>query len=220
VGTLVRLRPGQRLIRPPEGSDTLLVARTGVFTSQAAWPGRRTSVLGLHYPGDVLPAGALPPQCESSIMAATTSEVLRLGAPALQARDGKDAALQQWVLRSLLAQQARLGVHTVIVTTLDAGERVASLFFELALRLGQRTGTGVALEVPLSRQTLADYLGLNADTLSRIVSKLKSKSILEQTARHRFVIRDWRALQELSPFNATLEALHDTRGKDVFHLGK
>ena len=56
---------------------------------------------------------------------------------------------------------------------------------------------GVAFEMPLSRTDVADYLGLNTDTLSQHLS-LRSSGVLTHTDRNRAVVRDFRALATLS----------------------
>lgn len=205
LGTVVRLRPGQKLVRPNEASDTTFLIKEGVFVSESVWPGLRSAVLALHYAGDVLPLAALPQAASSAAVAATQAEVVRISGTASLAEAG---ALASYVQASLLDQQARMALHIAMVTTLDAGQRVASLLAEFALRLGRQNGRGFAFDAPLSRNGMADYLGLNADTLSRIVSSLKASGGVEQPGRHRFIIRDWKAFFNLSPLNASIDALH------------
>jgi CRP-like cAMP-binding protein len=205
LGTVVRFRPGQKLVRPNEASDTTFLLKEGVFVSETLWPGLRSAVLALHYAGDVLPLAALPQTASSAAVAATQAEVLRLSGAASLPEAG---ALGGYVQASLLDQQARMAIHVALITTLDASQRVASLLAEFALRLGRQSGRGFAFDVPLSRNGMADYLGLNADTLSRIVSNLKSSGVVEQPGRHRFIIRDWKAFFALSPLNGSIDALH------------
>ncbi len=205
LGTAVRLRSGQKLVRPAEASDTTFIVKEGVFVSEALWPGLRSAVLALHYAGDALPLAALPQAAACAAVAATQAEVLRFsGTTSLP--EGRQ--LVEYTLSSLLDQQARMALHIAMITTLDAGQRVASLLTEFALRLGRQNGRGVAFDVPLSRNGMADYLGLNADTLSRIVSGFKASGLVEQPGRHRFIIRDWKGFFALSPLNTSIDHLH------------
>lgn len=59
----------------------------------------------------------------------------------------------------------------------------------------------------MSRNDIADYLALNADTLSRIMSRLKARGLIAQTGRSRIVVPNWKSLCEESPVAGTLTAL-------------
>ena len=65
--------------------------------------------------------------------------------------------------------------HVVLLGRKSACERVASLLLDLADRSGcQRT-----LEVPMSRQDMADYLGLTIETVSRTLTQLQADGVIE-----------------------------------------
>jgi CRP/FNR family transcriptional regulator, anaerobic regulatory protein len=74
----------------------------------------------------------------------------------------------------------------------------------------------VVFDMPLSRTEIADYLGLNADTLSRTMSRLRSSGVLNHTKRNRAVLRDFRALAALSPAARALIDLHGERQLAAF----
>jgi DNA-binding transcriptional regulator YhcF (GntR family) len=74
------------------------------------------------------------------------------------------------------------------------------LLVELALRTGESSpGGGAAFDLPFNRKDIADYLGLNPDTLSRIMSRLKAAGLISQSERHRAVVHDFGALAARSP---------------------
>jgi CRP/FNR family transcriptional regulator, nitrogen fixation regulation protein len=52
----------------------------------------------------------------------------------------------------------------------SAQQRVACFLLEMSKRLG----AGEAVELPMSRQDIADYLGLTIETVSRTMSQLAS----------------------------------------------
>jgi len=73
------------------------------------------------------------------------------------------------------------------------------LLVELALRTGVSSPSGVAFELPFNRKDIADYLGLNPDTLSRIMSRLKTAGLIGHSEPNRAVVRDFAALAARSP---------------------
>jgi CRP-like cAMP-binding protein len=134
--------------------------------------------------------------------------VWRLPAERFETLIAADSALALPLHRQLAEQHARTLLHVAAIGSLSGEERVASFLIELALRIGKRTTLGVAFDVPLSRTDIADYLELNADTLSRIMSRLRVKGVVAQTGRCRAVLPDWEGLCALSPVLGAIMALH------------
>jgi CRP/FNR family nitrogen fixation transcriptional regulator len=54
------------------------------------------------------------------------------------------------------------------------------------------------LDLPLSRQDIADYLGLTIETTCRALSELKRQRIIEAPSRRRIVIRDLAGLHKIA----------------------
>ena len=107
---------------------------------------------------------------------------------------------------------ARRAIHVAAIGQFDCQQKVATFLIELALRTGTPSaGGGVAFDLPLSRTDVADYLGLNADTLSRTMSRLRSSGVLTHTDRNRAVVRDFRALATLSPAARSLIDIHSEK---------
>jgi DNA-binding transcriptional regulator YhcF (GntR family) len=64
--------------------------------------------------------------------------------------------------------------------------------------------------MPLSRNEVAEYLALNADTLSRIMSRLVRENVLARSSRAQITIRDLDALKAHCPLSDAVTALHST----------
>ena len=75
-----------------------------------------------------------------------------------------------------------------------AKERVASFLLLLAERSDAEEGE--AFETPMSRQDIADYLGLTIETVCRALSDLKRARLIAIPNVHQIVINDREALQE------------------------
>jgi len=105
------------------------------------------------------------------------------------------AALDNDVARQLLALTARelqrvQGHAMLLVKT--AQERVVSFLLEMAGR-----APGDAVELPMSRQDIADYLGLTIETVSRTLTGLESAAAIALPSSRRVVLRNHRALSRL-----------------------
>lgn len=80
----------------------------------------------------------------------------------------------------------------------SAREKIASLLVILARReaalIKQRAGGRMVIELPLTREAMADYLGLTLETVSRQISALKRGGIIQLEGKRRVIIPDFRDL--------------------------
>lgn len=206
--TNVRARRRQQLMPAAGAPETVYMVRAGLLVLQTLAPGQRRQLLTLLYPNDIFAPAFAPPLPGSVLSAVAASEFWRLPARTFEALLVEDPGLTQYVCRRLADQHARAVLHTAIVGGLNGEERVASFLIELALRLGSPSAAGISFAVPLSRTEIADYLALNADTLSRIMSRFKVRGLVARTGRDRALVADWDGLCALSPVAGALAALH------------
>ncbi len=76
----------------------------------------------------------------------------------------------------------------VTLGRLDSYERVAQFFYEIAVKTGQNRGKGVQVPLPMTREDIADYLGINTETVSRVISRLKKAGLVQFEGRTSYVI--------------------------------
>jgi CRP/FNR family nitrogen fixation transcriptional regulator len=128
-----------------------------------------------------------------SAEAITDSKVLvikRSAVVALAERD-HDVARQLW---SLTSGELRRAQDHIMLLVKTAQERVASFLLEMA----QRLPAGNAIELPMSRQDIADYLGLTIETVSRTLTHLENTAAIELPSSRRIVLRNRMALGRLN----------------------
>ena len=77
-----------------------------------------------------------------------------------------------------------------------AHERVCFLLKQLSDRLPQQRCHSV--ELIMTRQDIADYLGLTIETVSRAFSKLKQEGLIDVYSAHTIEIRDMATIEELA----------------------
>jgi CRP-like cAMP-binding protein len=103
-------------------------------------------------------------------------------------------------------------VHLAAIARFSGEQRVATMLIELALRSAEPSPSGgFALDMPFSRKEVADYLGLNPDTLSRIMSRLRTTGVLGHSERNKIIVRDAAALTRLSPAASCLAEIYRER---------
>jgi CRP-like cAMP-binding protein len=97
----------------------------------------------------------------------------------------------------VLLSQRLLGVqdHLVMLGRQTAKERIASFLLHIAERSDAEEG--LAFDLPMSRQDIADYLGLTIETVCRMLSMLKRQKIVAIPSASQVVLNDIDALQAL-----------------------
>jgi CRP-like cAMP-binding protein len=205
----IRTRRRQRILPASEGDEFVYIIGSGVHTMDATLPGARHQILEILYPGDIVRSSRMLLLSATGITScAAAGEIWRLRWPQLEALAHSDPEIARHLHNRKTEQAARLAMHTAIIGGLPGDARVASLFLEFVERIGTPVASGIAFELPLSRADVADYLALNADTVSRIVSRLRAKGLISQSGRSRFVCRDKRALAGECPIARALTAMH------------
>jgi len=102
-----------------------------------------------------------------------------------------DVARQMW---ELTARELRRVQEHSLVLIKSAEERVAGFLLEMA----ERVPSGGAVELPMSRQDIADYLGLTIETVSRTFKHLENAAAIEVPKRRRILLRNRSALRRLN----------------------
>jgi CRP-like cAMP-binding protein len=105
---------------------------------------------------------------------------------ALAARDN-EVARELW---SITGQELRRVHDHISVLIKTAKERVVGFLLEMA----ERVPSGNHIELPMTRQDIADYLGLTMETVSRTLADLQSGASIELASARRIVLRDRGAL--------------------------
>ncbi|MEZ5828602.1 MAG: Crp/Fnr family transcriptional regulator [Hyphomicrobiales bacterium] len=204
----VRTRRGQSLALSYDGGAAAFVVRSGILALHVTLPEGLRQVVAILYPGDVVPSAFAPPHASAFLTAMSVGEVLRLRSKTFSELVATDSDVARYFQDAAARQAARQGIHLAAVGRFDCQQRVATYLTELALRIGVRApGGGLTFEMPLSRTDLADYLGLNADTLSRTMSRLRASGLISFQDRQHAVVRDFVALAALTPAAQSLMAL-------------
>jgi len=83
--------------------------------------------------------------------------------------------------------------HVMLLGRKTAREKVALFLMRYA---GHNHST--AVDLPMGRQDIADYLGLTVETVSRMLTQLQGESVIELPAIRRFQVKRWDVLEQLA----------------------
>ncbi len=152
----------------------------------------RRQIGGFYLPGDVFGL-QFAEEHSFSAEAIADTKVLVVKRSALTALAGRDAAIGR-ELFALTGRELRRVQERVLLLVKSAQERVASFLLEMA----ERAAGGNIVELPMSRQDIADYLGLTIETVSRTLTCLEGAATIEVPTSRRIVLRNRPALNRLN----------------------
>ena len=172
--------PGALLFR--QGEPVRLVYRilSGAVISYRLLSDGRRQVTGFHLPGDFL-------GLEAGVEHATTTEALsRVDALAMErtelaGRAVTDVGLARALWQVTVRAFRRSEDHALILARQGATERVAAFLLDFA----ERMGWPEFIDLPMTRQDIADHVGLTIHTVSRTLSQLQDLGLVEaRSSRH------------------------------------
>ena len=198
IGRRRQLEPGEQLMW--EGDEAVLVANVidGVLKLASHSADGGEQILGLAYPSDFLgrPFGETAPY---GVEALTEAQICVFERKDFDRFARDHPRLEHKLLERTLTELDRSRRWMMLLGRMNAGQKVASFLLELTDRVGKAGAGGETfVTLPLSRQQMADVLGLTIETVSRQLSRLRSAGLIDTPSRREIVLRDRRELEELA----------------------
>ncbi|MEJ2818050.1 MULTISPECIES: helix-turn-helix domain-containing protein [unclassified Caulobacter] len=184
--------PGETIFDEGQPADRVYQLISGsVRTCRILRDGRR-QIEAFHFPGDVfgLESGEAYRAAAQTLSPALVRVMPRTALEAL-ARERGDVARR--LLELATESLRRCQDHVLMLGRRTACERVAALLLDLA----ERTGAHALLDVPMTRQDMADYLGLTIETVSRTFTQFQHDGLIALPTTRKVLLRDREALEAM-----------------------
>ncbi len=78
----------------------------------------------------------------------------------------------------------------------DVEARLGMVLLEFARKHGKESGEGILVELPLSREGIASYIGLTRETVSRKMTLLQNQGIIEMVGNKKVLIKNIKLLEQ------------------------
>ncbi|MBJ3783165.1 helix-turn-helix domain-containing protein [Devosia sediminis] len=184
------------LFHEGDRADALYEVVSGVFRATKIFQDGRRQVVAFAYPGDIVGFGhgeAYRFDCDALTPARV--QVTARGDIGQAMRQRPE--LGEKILAMAAGEVASMHDLSVLLCRKSAMERIAGFLVSLAGRT-HKLGNDQRVSLPMCRADIADHLGLTIETVSRSMTKLKVRGIVDLPDRGSFVIRDLERLQELA----------------------
>jgi CRP/FNR family transcriptional regulator, nitrogen fixation regulation protein len=192
MGALVPFARNSEIYGENEPADYLYKVVSGAVRTYKVLVDGRRQIGGFYLPGDMfgLETGDEHTFSAEAITDCKIIVIKRSAVVALAARDN-EMARQMWARTARELQRAQ---DRILVLIKSAQERVAGFLLEMS----DRGSDGGAVELPMSRQDIADYLGLTIETVSRTLTQLEKSATIALPTSRRIVLRNRSALNRMN----------------------
>jgi CRP-like cAMP-binding protein len=167
------------------------VVSGAVRTSKVLDDGRR-QVSAFYLPGDFF-GFEVTAEHSLSCEAIVNTAVVVFKRSAVVERAKRDAGVARKLWEITAAELGRAQDHTLQLIR-SAEERVSSFLLKMAVRCQAAS----ELDLPMSRQDIADHLGLTIETVSRTMSHFTSAGLIGLPSSRHVVLRNRSALSRLN----------------------
>jgi CRP/FNR family transcriptional regulator, nitrogen fixation regulation protein len=189
MGAMMNYLRDAEIFGENEPADYLYKVVSGTVRMYKILSDGRRQVSGFYLPGDIFGL-EFADEHTLSAEAISDAKVLVVKRSALNTLAGRDRLVAQQLF-ALTGRELHRVQDRILLLIKNARERVASFLLEMA----QRASENNTIELPMSRQDIADYLGLTIETVCRTLSALETASAIEVSASsRRIVLRDRAAL--------------------------
>lgn len=199
IGTRFKVRRGHRLPDRHVEDPVHYLVCDGTLYLQSELPERRRVIVATYYTGDLCSMLVNGSGEAEALLAAEASTVVRLKAETVAQLGAGEPSVGARYVRWMESRAARVEAHAIVVGRLTGEERVAAYLIEAGQMRGEPHDKALHVDLPFSRDEVADYLALNPDTLSRFLTRLKTDGVVTFLGHRRAVITDWHGLLQRCP---------------------
>jgi CRP/FNR family transcriptional regulator, anaerobic regulatory protein len=190
LGTMQRLRPEQSVFHEGDPAKRVFMLTLGSLKIYTLLADGRRQITGFMFPGDFLGV-TLDDEYAFTVEAMQPSELWWFSRESfdrfIHAHPSAEHELYRLAAHELAAAQQQM----VLLGRKNAAERLASFFLALLSRAERASGNSETMfDLPMTRIDIADYLGLTKETVSRMLSELRSQGLIRLAAQNRVQVLD------------------------------
>lgn len=178
------VRRGHALFRPGDTFGNIYAVRSGSFKTVVTHREGREQVTGFAIVGETLGFDGIASgsyRCEAIALEDSSVCVMPFDLLEMLCREVK--AIQHHVHQMLSAEIVRASALMMLIGVATAEERVAIFLADLSRRWQARGYSAEAFTLKMTREEIGSHLGLTLETVSRMLSKLQARRLIEVHGR-------------------------------------
>lgn len=193
MGAKMTYSRGEEIFGEGEAAEYFYKVASGVVRACKMLDNGRRQIGAFYLPGDYFGLEVSSEHslsCEAVVNA--TVIVFKRSALIERAKQDGSAARKLWEITATELGRAQ---HHILQLIRSAEERVSSFLVEMADRDARSANE---FELPMSRQDIADHLGLTIETVSRTMTRFRDVGFIDLPTSRRVALRNRSALERLS----------------------
>jgi len=211
-----RFQSGHVIHAEGEVAPSFCAIVSGVVKIMKSLPNGSQQIVGLAGPGDFLgrPFGG---EARASAVAASEVKLCWFPRAVIEGLASESSPAKSWFFEHVADELERAQDWIMLLGRMTAEQKIA--VFLLSVMRQQRNGaeppeplSEVAIELPISRTEIADYLGITIETVSRQIARLRERGVITVGNGRRMIVHRPGALED-----AIDSALPGERRKEAVH---
>jgi len=192
MGALISYRRNEEIYGEDEPAEFVYLVVSGAVRTYKLLSDGRRQIAAFRLPGNIFGLEAADTHAFTA-EAIADSNIIVLKRTALMALAGRDGAVARDMWTQTARDLGRVQDLLLLLGRKSARERVATFLLEMA----ERVADDGAIELPMSRQDIADYLGLTIETVSRTLSQMEQAATIALPSCRRIELRNRNLLARL-----------------------
>jgi|GEM_PF-96247 len=194
----------EEMARVDETCDQLVFLHQGATKLVAHASHDREQIVAFHFADDLVSVPAKTSH-EYCLVALRATTLLTFSYDKVIELSAEHPAILRALLEASRTSLGRCREKSIALGRKSAPERVASFLVALSRRTAVEDGDKLLLPLPMSRRDIADSMGITIETVSRQLTILRERNVIESLGRSQIRILDLPALEGNAGF---LSAAH------------
>lgn len=198
------MRRKERLYREGDQFESLYVVRAGSVKAYMLTENGEEQITGFYLPGDIIGVDAVSSgRHATTAVALETTSVCTLPFSSLEKLAASVPEVQRYVFQVMAKEILQDQKMMFLLSRKSAEQRLAALLLRFSEHLQSRKLFGEEFRLSMSRNDIANYLGLAVETVCRVITRFQKMKLLKVDGRD-IAMLNVGALQELA--NAVSDA--------------
>jgi len=174
------MKKNQMLFHQGDPFQSVYAVRSGSVKTFTVADDGSEQITGFHLPGELVGLDAISEEIHPcTAKALETTSYCEIPFTQLEALSGKIPGLQRQLLKIMSKEISHDANLLMLLGKKTAEERLASLLLSLSSRLKNRGFSETEFNLSMSRNDIANYLGLAVETVSRLFTRFMDQGLID-----------------------------------------
>lgn len=197
IGSIQSVAAGKMVLQEQETADYVYKVISGTLRAVRLLPDGRRYITSFLLPGDFFGFTANG-HYSQTIEAVADAKLVRYSRRGFNAVLEADAHAGQHFFGLMCAELSAAQDRMLLLGRKSAMERMATFLLAMGERQSNASKDRRDVHLPMSRSDIADYLGLTVETVSRILTQLKNRRVIDLPNVNHVLFKDRDGLEEIS----------------------